>query len=65
MSTKEENEQRQMIALQKFGVTEQNVFVDKQSGKSCVNYRLRFSLCMVKADTVAVSAFAIGERAIL
>ena len=33
VSTKEQNEQRQIIALTQFGVEEKNIFVDKQSGK--------------------------------
>lgn len=33
VSTKDQNEARQMIAMLEFGVDEQNVFVEKQSGK--------------------------------
>jgi len=33
VSTKEQNEQRQLIALQEFGISEKQIFVDKQSGK--------------------------------
>ena len=33
VSTKEQNEQRQLIALREFGVAERQIFVDKQSGK--------------------------------
>lgn len=33
VSTKEQNEARQVIAMHEFGVDEQNVFVEKQSGK--------------------------------
>lgn len=33
VSTKEQNEQRQLVALQENGVTEKNIFLDKQSGK--------------------------------
>ena len=33
VSTKEQNEQRQLIALQEFGIHEKQIFVDKQSGK--------------------------------
>ena len=33
VSTKEQNEQRQLIALQEFGFSEKQIFVDKQSGK--------------------------------
>ena len=33
VSTKEQNEQRQLIALREFGIPERQIFVDKQSGK--------------------------------
>ena len=33
MSTKEQNEDRQIIAMREAGVPEENIFVDKQSGK--------------------------------
>ena len=33
VSTKEQNEQRQIIALTEFGIAEKNIYVDKQSGK--------------------------------
>lgn len=41
VSTKEQNEQRQLIALREFGIDDKRVFVDKQSGKDFgrPNYR--------------------------
>ncbi len=33
VSTKEQNEDRQMIALWEMGVLEKNIYMDKQSGK--------------------------------
>ena len=33
VSTKEQNEDRQLIALGEVGVLEKNIFIDKQSGK--------------------------------
>ncbi len=33
VSTKEQNEQRQIIALTQFGLLRENIYVDKQSGK--------------------------------
>ena len=33
VSTKEQNEDRQVIAMREYGVKPENVFVDKQSGK--------------------------------
>jgi DNA invertase Pin-like site-specific DNA recombinase len=33
VSSREQNESRQLIAMQEFGVNEENIFLDKQSGK--------------------------------
>ncbi len=33
VSTKEQNEQRQLIAMREFGIAENRVYMDKQSGK--------------------------------
>lgn len=33
VSTKEQNEDRQRIAMEAYGVPEENVYMDKQSGK--------------------------------
>ncbi len=33
VSTKEQNEQRQLIAMREFGIAENLVYMDKQSGK--------------------------------
>ena len=33
VSTREQNEQRQLIALREFGVEDRRIFIDKQSGK--------------------------------
>lgn len=34
VSSKEQNEQRQMIALTEFGIAKKNIYMDKQSGKN-------------------------------
>lgn len=34
VSTREQNERRQLAALQEFGVTNSRIYVDKQSGKN-------------------------------
>ncbi len=34
VSTKEQNEERQIIALKNFGVIDKNIFIDKMSGKN-------------------------------
>lgn len=33
VSTKEQNEQRQLIAMREFGIAENRVYMDKQAGK--------------------------------
>ena len=33
VSTREQNEARQKLALRAFGIPEQNIYLDKQSGK--------------------------------
>ena len=33
VSSKEQNEDRQMIAMQEFGVPDAHIYIDKQSGK--------------------------------
>ncbi len=33
VSTREQNEDRQLVAMKKFGVPSENIFIDKQSGK--------------------------------
>ena len=34
VSTREQNEQRQMIAMQEYGISNNRIYVDKQSGKN-------------------------------
>ena len=55
VSTKDQNEDRQLIALQEMSIPEKNIFVDKQSGKGLQasdvqtnvkkNKKRRFALC--------------------
>lgn len=33
VSTREQNEQRQLIAMREFGIDEKKIYMDKQSGK--------------------------------
>lgn len=39
VSTKEQNEERQMIAMREFGVPDSAIYMDKQSGKDFVEVR--------------------------
>lgn len=42
VSTREQNEDRQLEALIKFGVPEQNIIIDKASGKESNDYLVKF-----------------------
>ena len=57
VSTKEQNEQRQMIALREFGIEEKRIFIDKQSGKDFerVNYK-RLLRKIKSGDTLVVKS---------
>ena len=54
VSTKEQNEQRQLIALQEFGISEKQIFVDKQSGKDFERQNYRKLFKKLKAGDVLV-----------
>ena len=57
VSTKEQNEERQLVALEHHGVDRKNIFVDKQSGKDFnrKNYR-RLCRRMKEGDTLIVKS---------
>lgn len=50
VSTKEQNEDRQLLALQKVCVPEQNIYLDKQSGKNFNRPMYRRMLRRLKTD---------------
>ena len=50
VSSKEQNEERQLIALQEMSVPEKNIFVDKQSGKDFKRPMYRRMLQKIKRD---------------
>ncbi len=55
VSTKEQNEDRQMIAMREFGVEESHVILDKQSGKDFERPGYRKLLRKLKAgDTLVI-----------
>ena len=57
VSTKEQNEARQVIAMHEFGVDEQNVFVEKQSGKDFNRPKYKRLLRKLKAgDTLVIKS---------
>lgn len=55
--TKEQNEQRQLIAMREFGIAENRVYMDKQSGKDFErkNYK-RLIRKLKKDDTLVVKS---------
>lgn len=57
VSTKEQNEERQLIALTGFGIAETAIFVDKQSGKDFERTQYRKLLRKLKdGDTLVVKS---------
>lgn len=57
VSTKEQNEQRQMIALQEFGIDAKRIYMDKQSGKDFERANYKRLLRKVKSgDTLVVKS---------
>ena len=57
VSTKEQNEQRQLIALEGFGIQTRNIFVDKQSGKDFERKNYKRLLKKLKdGDTLVIKS---------
>ena len=57
VSTKEQNEQRQLMALQKFGIQELRIFMDKQSGKDFERPQYKRLIRRIKAgDTLVIKS---------
>ena len=57
VSTKEQNEQRQMIALREFGIDAKRIYMDKQSGKDFERANYKKLLRKVKSgDTLVVKS---------
>ena len=52
VSTREQNEARQKLALRAFGIPEQNIYLDKQSGKDFDRPQYQALLCRIKKDDV-------------
>ena len=57
VSTREQNEQRQLIAMREFGISEKSIYMDKQSGKNFErqNYK-RMTRKLKKGDTLIVKS---------
>lgn len=57
VSTKEQNETRQMIAMHEFGIDEQHIFVEKQSGKDFNRPQYKKLFRKIKAgDTLVIKS---------
>ncbi len=54
VSTKEQNEARQLIALHEFGIRDDNIYIDKQSGSDFERKNYRRLMKRLKADDVMV-----------
>ena len=54
VSTKEQNEARQMVAMEAFGVTSENIYLDKQSGKDFDRPKYKELLGLLHKDDVLV-----------
>ena len=57
VSTKDQNEARQMVAMHEFGVDERNIFIEKQSGKDFNRPQYKRLLRKMKAgDTLVIKS---------
>ena len=54
VSTKEQNEQRQMIAMREFGIAENRVYMNKQSGKDFERKNCKRLIRKLKKDDTLV-----------
>ncbi len=54
VSTREQKEDRQLIALREYGIAEYNIFVDKQSGKDFERYEYQLLMKILKEGDVVV-----------
>lgn len=54
VSTREQNEARQLIAMEEFGVTPENIYLDRQSGKDLDRPKYKKLLGLLHKDDVLV-----------
>ena len=54
VSSKEQNEDRQLIAMREFGIGEKNLFIDKQSGKDFLRPKYQRLLRKLKENDLVV-----------
>lgn len=55
VSTREQNEDRQLIALRKLSISEKNIFLDKMSGKDFDRPQYRKLVRKLKKTTCSIS----------
>ena len=57
VSTKEQNEQRQMVALKEYGIAEKRIYMDKQSGKDFERPNYKRLIRKIKSgDTLVIKS---------
>lgn len=57
VSTKEQNEQRQLVALREFGIESSRIYVDKQSGKNFERTQYQWLLHKIRhGDTLVIKS---------
>lgn len=57
VSTRDQNEERQMIAMREFGIAEPHIFLDKQSGKNFERAQYKKLMRKIKAgDTIVLKS---------
>ena len=54
VSSKEQNEERQLIALKKFGIPERDIYIDKQSGKDFNRQQYQIMLNNIRENDLVV-----------
>ena len=54
VSTKDQNTDRQLIALKEYGIPERNIFTDKQSGKDFNRHNYKRLVKMLRKGDVLV-----------
>lgn len=54
VSTREQNEQRQLIAMQEFGIPQNRIYMDKQSGKDFERKNYKKMVRKLKKDDTLV-----------
>ena len=54
VSTREQNEQRQLIAMREFGIDEKKIYMDKQSGKDFERRNYKKMVQKLKKDDTLV-----------